>query len=186
MGERPPRHRPRQPVAGHADPVRARPVHGPVGQARRQCVRLRVPGGNSTRPTRSSEKQDGATGDRQDQQICPQLQRHPDPSHHIRAVPHEHDARARRPATSARGCCILGPPPGTIDGNARLRQAFSWSGAVSCRSEAGTSVPSRKPLRTSRRHSSSPLSVAAPGVDRREDAKPDQRAEGDREDRCDG
>ena len=73
----------------------------------------------------------------------PQLQRHPDPSHHIRAVPHEHDARPRRPATSARGCCILGPPPGTIDGNALLRQAFSSSGAsqLSRRSGHFGSIP---------------------------------------------
>ena len=96
MGERLPRHRPRQPVAGHADPVGARPGHGATRDARRQCVRLRLPRRNPARSTRPPQERDGRPGRREDQPLRPELQGHPDPAHHLRAVPHEH--HVRRPA----------------------------------------------------------------------------------------
>ena len=101
-----PRHRPGQSVDGHADPVGARPRHGAARQACRERVRLRVPGGKRAGPTRPTEKRDGAKVIDKISRLRPELQGHPDPAHHVRAVPHEHDVRRARPATSATVCCI--------------------------------------------------------------------------------
>ncbi len=75
VGERLPRHRPRQPVAGHADPVRARHRHGAARHARRQRLRLRLPRRNPARPTRPPEERDGRPRRRQDQPTTPPTSR---------------------------------------------------------------------------------------------------------------
>ena len=127
------RRRPRQPVDGHADPVGARPRHGAARQACGQRVRLRVPGGDEPRPARPPQERDGGEGHRQDHPVRAELPRHPDPPHHLRAVPHADDVRR------ARGRLLPRPAAPRPDG-ARIDPAPRASSTCRSRSTGSTSA----------------------------------------------
>ena len=140
------RHRPRQPLAGHADPVRARPA---PWRRPASTPRAPTPTPSPSKPPRDQhghlKNEMARTRHRQDHQVRPELQGHPDPPHHLRALPHEHHVRRalRRllPRPAAPG--PDGPEPSRaprVSATCRFRSTGSTS--VAPAATAGPASPS--------------------------------------------